>query len=882
MNNVQPPSHLDPGTYEKAFAHAPIGDALVGSDGSFLKVNPALCRLTGYPEKELLGLTFQDITHPDDLEVDLRLLNDLVAGRIDEYSLIKRYIRKDGVTVSVQLNVVKVNTDDGYFFISQIQDVTTQQQLLEQLAWTNAQREATLAALSQGVVSYTEEPEPLVFMNAAASDILGVTGDDYLQMLNDGSLPWESIGGRRLSAAEQPGQLPINAEDGNQNLFWWQRPGGTMVPLRVESQVIPTETGTGFVVVVTDISDELDSQAKEAAALQEMHRAKERFEALVEKATDAIVVIDAAGDFSYLSPVAERLFSGWKELNSTNFMLEMHPDDVAAVQHSWAELLETPGAFRVTTMRLRGPDGEWIHVESAATNHMDDPAVRGVIANMRDVTDRIRTEERIAWQAYHDVLTDLPNRAMLTERLEHALARRMRTGPDVALLFLDLDRFKHVNDHLGHDSGDQLLRVVADRLRRVTRETDTVARIGGDEFVVLLEDLDEHRTATLVVQRILMALRRDVRLGRGTVRVSTSIGIAHGRPGQSAEQLLDEADTALFRAKAEGRDRHYTYGEELRADAAQRDRAETLLREALTNGGACVHYQPVAEIATGNVRGIEALLRIPDHTGALSLPANAIDVAAEFGLLDHFTKLVIEQSCETFAALQRQGTLEGLGFLALNATAASVASAGFAGELRLALDRNGLVPEQLIIEISASSIGETDGVLRKRVVELRQQGFNISLDQYGLHGANLQQLAALPVTAVKVDRSLVGQVHESSQVLAMTDAMIRMCSALGVTTVAVGVEREEQAVALAAYGTAFAQGHFFSGPVPAEQLAQTAAGIAELCERIRQQVAAQKPQSAVRPRFDFTQPVPGTGQSSPGHQEASLAPASGAPSASSE
>lgn len=425
---------------------------------------------------------------------------------------------------------------------------------LEQASVEHEQQRCIFDALEQSV-ALTSVNGTVLLLNGAAERLLGYTAQELTDVVQSGR--WEVFreDGTLVPHDERPIRRTIaTGQPVRDEILVLHTRAGRPVTLRVATQPVHDVDGV-LTRVVTAFSD----VTAERATARELARTQARFEALVEQSTDLICLIDATGSLVYASPAAERLL-GFSDVSFLGhaFTEFLHPDDVGGVLETYQRLLKSPGAVEFVETRVATAEGGWRHMEIAATNRFDDPAVRGVVANARDVTERAETAARLVWQAFHDPLTGLANRALLLDRLGNALDRSRRSARTSALMFIDLDDFKLVNDTLGHEAGDQLLIEVADRLSSLVRVGDTVARLGGDEFIILADSLESPDEAIAIARRINTLLRQPIVLGTHELSVSASIGLAFDQEHEP-DRLLREADNALYRAKAMGKGRYEVF-----------------------------------------------------------------------------------------------------------------------------------------------------------------------------------------------------------------------------------------------------------------------------------------------------------------------------------
>jgi diguanylate cyclase (GGDEF)-like protein/PAS domain S-box-containing protein len=542
------------------------------------------------------------------------------------------------------------------------------------------------------------------------------------------------------------------------------------------------------------------------------HDREVRTRAILDHAADAILTIDLDGTVESINPAAERMFGGRvDELVGRNIGELMAPD---APGPAGAVMTGVRLGREVIGLRV---DGTTFPLELSVTEvELGDRTISTVVA--RDITERKAFERRLAHQGTHDALTGLPNRTLFMDRVAHALASAQRTRRPLAVLFCDIDRFKVVNDSLGHTAGDALLFAVASRYRSALRATDTVARFGGDEFVVLAEDLATDADAVVVAEKLATSLREPVPVGRQEIHVSASVGIAVADPETATpESLVRDADVAMYRAKARGRARHERFDADLRRQAIQRLDTESALRRGMGLDEFVVHYQPEVELASGRVVGVEALVRWdhPDH--GITAPANFLPVAEETGLIVALGEQVFEQAC-----LQAASWHDRFGNRAptmwVNVSARQLASPRLVEVVADAVAAHLPGPAALGLEITETDIVPDDDASQRTMDELSALGVRIAIDDFGTGFASLSYLWRFPAHVVKIDRAFVRRLDEERDASVLISAMIQMAHALGKTTVAEGVETEAQRAALQDLGCDAIQGYLIGKPAPGDQI----------------------------------------------------------------
>jgi diguanylate cyclase (GGDEF)-like protein/PAS domain S-box-containing protein len=560
-------------------------------------------------------------------------------------------------------------------------------------------------------------------------------------------------------------------------------------------------------------------------AEEALRESDERLRLMVQHGYDIVTIIDADALVRYVSPSVTNLM-GYEaqELEGRRGFDFVHPDDIEAVAANFARVVATPGFHAPIELRARHADGSWRWFEFAHTNMVDNPIVAGVVVNIRDITERKHAEDQLAHQALHDGLTGLPNRASLRDRLDSALNRSERRRSTLAVLFLDLDRFKVVNDSLGHSVGDQLLVAVADRLRGVLRPGDTAARLGGDEFVVFCEDLQGPLEAIGVAERIGETVAGPLSLGGREVSTTVSIGIAFpSRAHERADDLLRNADAAMYRAKDRGRDRYEVYNEDLRAWAVRRLELDQALRKALQRDELRVVYQPEVSIEDGTVVAVEALVRWHDPKRGVIMPQEFIPLAEETGLILAIGEWVLRQACRQ-AACWKQRHPESQMAVAVNLSGRQLASPQLISVVTNALTDAGLTPASLQLEITENALLDEAGAAWGTLRALRAMGLTMAVDDFGTGYSSLSHLKRLPIGVVKLDRSFIEGIGRDPADEAIVSAVIGLARALGLSVVAEGVERAEQLQELKALGCSVAQGFHLARPMTPEDLDTFLAG----------------------------------------------------------
>jgi diguanylate cyclase (GGDEF)-like protein/PAS domain S-box-containing protein len=537
---------------------------------------------------------------------------------------------------------------------------------------------------------------------------------------------------------------------------------------------------------------------------------EERFRSLVQNASDVITILDRRGTIRYVSPSTERVWGfAVEDLLGTSLLALVHPDDRAAARTHLANLLAQPGAT----------DGTWCDCEAMAVNPLEQSAVRGIVITYRDVTERKVFEEQLRHLAFHDSLSGLPNRALFLDRLERAMALAHRNLRPVAMLFLDLDNFKVVNDSLGHQAGDQLLREVAKRLQSCVRAEDTVARLGGDEFTILLAEIVQPDEVTAVADRIAQVLRAPIAINDREVFLSASIGVALSEPGRDGpSSLLCNADLAMYQAKAAGKARHALFDAGMNTRAVERLELETALRLALERSEFRVYYQPILSLANERVCEVEALIRWAHPDRGLVPPGVFIPVAEETGLIVPIGQWVLEQACRQARQWQAQRGVDRPLIVSVNLSARQFQHPDLAADIERALRATGLDPRILKLEVTESVVMQDADSATATLQQLKALGIQLAIDDFGTGYSSLASLKRLPVDTLKIDRSFVDGLGSDGQDTAIVQSVVALAKTLHLDVTAEGVATPIQAAYLRALGCDRGQGYLFARPLPADAI----------------------------------------------------------------
>jgi diguanylate cyclase (GGDEF)-like protein/PAS domain S-box-containing protein len=536
------------------------------------------------------------------------------------------------------------------------------------------------------------------------------------------------------------------------------------------------------------------------------------FRSMVISSEDLVLIFGPRGA-RYASDSVERLLGATpRELDGWGFLDRVHPEDRDIVRAT-AER----GERRTLLLRVTEARGGERHLEAQVTDLRADRHVRGIVLNARDVTERVALEQELTHQAFHDNLTGLANRALFRDHLTQALARATRSRQTLAVLLLDLDGFKQVNDSLGHDTGDMVLSAVAERFAAVTRPSDTLARLGGDEFALLTEDIDEAKAGALAT-RLLDCLTKPVTVGGRTLRLGASVGVVVQGPGaMTAADLLRRADVAMYAAKHMGRNRFELFRDEMGREVGERLGLEQDLRLGLERGEMLVHYQPEIDLASDAIVGAEALLRWTSPTRGSVPPGCFIPIAETSGFIAPLGEFVLREACRQAASWSREHRLDPRFVMWVNVSGVQLTQGGVCELVLAILEEQKLPASMLGLEITESVIVEEGPAADRAQRELQllhDRGVKVAIDDFGTGFSALGQLRRFPVDLIKVDRSFITAIHEQPKDAAITTGLINLAHALGLQAIAEGIECEEQLDVVRELGCDLAQGFLLARPMP--------------------------------------------------------------------
>ncbi len=767
---------------------------------------------------EIYGLTPDQVKPGTTLRqiVEYRIARGLYAGatpedyikerlaKFDDASVVVHHL-SDGRAISVRRQPMR-----GGGWVSTHEDITERQKLQIRLEQQNTQLDAAMNNMSQGLAMFDDE-QRLVVCNKLYAEMYGLTP----AQVRPGTTVREILQYRVTSGCYTAAEPQRFADDLLAKFGKIESEVHTLADGRVINVSQRLMVNGWRVFTHQDITERerLNTELEQNNKL--LSERTSRLQAIIDNFPGGITFLDGdlrvvlANDRARkLLDLPDRLFAdGPPSLESVfRFNAERGEYGLGNVEEQVAKRMALAKARTAHAFERERPDGTVIEVRGVPL------ADGGFVTTYMDVTERRRSQAKIVHMALHDALTDLPNRVLLNERLEHALTR-VKRGEIVAVHLLDLDHFKTVNDTLGHPAGDQLLKMVTKRLQELVRETDTVARMGGDEFAVLQVAIGQPADATALALRIIEAVSAPYTIDGQRVVIGTSVGIAVGpSDGMSPDQLIRNSDLALYRAKADGRGTYRFFGPEMDAQMQARHLMEYDLRNALPAGEFELYYQPVVNLETNEISGVEALLRWRHPEKGIILPNAFIPVAEEIGFIVPLGEWAIRQACATAAKWPSDVRI------AVNLSPIQFRNPGFVQVVLGALAASGLAADRLELEITESTLLQDSEATLSTLYQLRALGVRIAMDDFGTGYSSLSYLQSFPFDKIKIDRSFVKDIVDGVGSLNIVRAVAAMANGLGMATTAEGVETKEQLDTVRAEGCTEMQGFLFSRPVPAEEI----------------------------------------------------------------
>ncbi|MGO8863013.1 MAG: EAL domain-containing protein [Acidimicrobiales bacterium] len=800
------PVTIEDRTLTRLFDELPDVVIVLDGSGQVLWGNSRAERLFGHSLEEYAGQSALSFVHPDDIELVLRSLVSIQSKTV-------------GTTLEVRLKTTAgwslielIGAPVSWFapgaVLFSLRDLSERRRF--EVARDEVARFRSLVHNAAVITMLVSSSGRIDSVSAALTRILGYD-PELVENIPLADIVAEEDRPALAAATERASSGATAANPVIVEVRLLRHDAGGTVPFELSFvSLLHDPTVDGYVVTAHDIS------ARKTAEL-ELRTALSLLQATLDSTAEGVVVVDLAGNVTNMNG---RLAEMW------GYPSAELPRRLTPALASVVEQLVDPQGYLAKVNEL------FTHPEQEATDTVEfkdgrvfervtkpqivDGKIVGRVWSFRDSTMQARLESELSYQAFHDALTGLANKSLFTDRLNQAVARMERVRKPIAVMFLDLDNFKTVNDSLGHSMGDELLRAVAGVLTGCIRQTDTAARLGGDEFAVLIEYIEGHSDIVLLADRILAALRRPVTLGTTEVVVTASVGITFGVPGSTGEQLLRNADLAMYMAKEQGKDRYEEFRDDMHTAVVERLELEADLRRTVTSQELVVHYQPVVELETGAIVGFEALVRWQHPQRGLLQPGAFVPFAEEVGLIDVIDRFVLAEACAQLRLWEQQELVTSDVTMSVNLSAHELADTATVEMVAEALATTKIEPSNLVLEITESAVMQDTGVVVQNLHALKELGVRIALDDFGTGYSSLAYLEQFPIDVLKIDRSFVVALDDDQYPVGLAQAIIHIAETLGHVTIAEGVESALQATRLRQLGCLLAQGYHLAMPLDTE------------------------------------------------------------------
>ena len=792
--------------FREIFESSASGIAVVNLEGYLKVTNFAIQHMLGYSADELAGMEFTDFTHPDDANKNWQLQLDLISGKIDHYKLDKRFIRKNGdmFWASVNVSAVRDEQNKHHSIISILEDITDRKNIENKLEKSTAQFKAIFNAISDAAV-FVDTNRHIVMINPSVTDNFGYNLDELQGKSSE--VLYENVEDYQLLAHSR---FNIDA-NANSQLYemTYRRKDGTVFIGETQGTKVEDEHGDviGFIGIFRDISERKKTE-------QRLRLSQKIFEDTAKSilVTDTnSIVIDANDAFCDMTGYTRAELIG-----QTPKLLQSGRHSNQFYRKMWYALKET-GYWKGEIWDQKKNGDEFPAWSTISVVKDQDGKPINYVAILSDITEIKQSEKRLEYLAHYDHLTKLPNRMLFNDRLNMAIARAQRHNEKLAVMYIDLDGFKQVNDSLGHKSGDNLLIDVANRLSKCIRDEDSISRLGGDEFAIIVSDLGDIDFLHILSKRIRSELAISLSYEGREIRVTGSIGVAiFPSNGTDEETLLRHADQAMYYAKQLGKNTYQFFDPTIKADILNRINMGSDLRSAIKNDEFFILFQPKYDMKKNRVVGVEALVRWRHPERGVLLPEEFIPFAEDSDLIIAIGQKVIDL---VFHQAQRWNAMGSNALpIAINISAREFRYYSFVENIQNMLKETNLPANLIELEVTESLLMENIENTIFMLHQLKDIGFRISIDDFGTGYSSLSYLKKLPVDTLKIDRSFVTDISDSSDDREIISAILSMANSLNLHVIAEGVENIEQLNFLHSNCCNEIQGYLLSKPVPFDQL----------------------------------------------------------------
>ena len=793
---------------EDIISNISVGIYIV-QNGKFVYVSPLFQKFSGYSYADLAGTNPLDYLQPDEREVVRRkAIKSLKAQSSDAYEY--RFTRKNGEVMWVLERITPILFKGKSAGLGSFMDITERKKM-EETIHQSEERYRTILDEMEGAYFEVDLSGHFTFVNDANFHHVGYSREELIGANFQGQVAKEDVETvynafnkiYRTGKSERGIFYKVMRKDGTTGF--------------AETSGFPLRNQKGKIVGFRGVARDITQRKRVEEALRQ---SEERYRTIIEEMEEWYFETDLAGNITFFNNVlANVLGYSQKDLTGLNFRSLIRKEESEAVYKLFNLVFKTGKPTKNILHEYLRTDGTATSAEFSIFPKIDEEGkVCGFRGIGHDITERKRAEEKIHYLATHDALTGLPNRLMFSQLLNHAIQSAKRYKRQFAVFFIDLDRFKIINDTLGHEAGDQLLQEIAACLKQKLRAVDVVARLGGDEFVILIEEVNDSIQVATVAHNILTSIIKPINIVGQECRITASIGICmYPKDAEDEQSLMKNADIAMYLAKEEGKNNYQFYSEDIQTKSLERLSIETNLRFALDRNEFSLHYQAKLDFKTNAITGVEALLRWQNPSLGSVTPTQLIPVAEETGLIISIGKWVMKTACAQNVAWQQQGLPAVC--MAVNLSLRQLTDDNLIDDIRTALDDSGMEPNLLELEITESMVMHNPARMISVLAKIKSMGVRLSIDDFGTGYSSLAQIKNFPIDTLKVDRSFIRNVPKDAEDKAITKAIIALGKTLSLTVVAEGVETEEQMNFLRDHSCDEMQGYYFSKPIVPEQFA---------------------------------------------------------------
>ena len=777
--------------------------------GKFVYVSPLFQKLSGYSYADLADTKPVDYIHPDDREViRKKAINNLKGKSSDAYGY--RFTKKNSEVMWAWEMVTSITYKGELAALGSFMDITERKKMEETIHHSEERYRTILDEMADAYFE-VDLAGNYTFVNDAVCRHLGFSREELIGTSFRGQMAKEEF----EKVYKAFGNIYITGKperDIRYKIIHKDETTGF-----AEMTGFPLKNQQGEIVGFRGIGRDITKRRQMEEALRQ---SEERYRTIIQEMQEWYFETDLTGNVTFFNDIfAIVLGYSQEELTGLNFQSFVKKEETDSVYRLFNHVFKTGKPTRNFPYDFIHPDGAVTSAEFSIFPKRDkEDNVCGFRGVGHDITKRKLAEEKIQYMATHDALTGLPNRMMFSQLLNHAIKSAKRYTRQFAVLFIDLDRFKIINDTMGHEAGDQLLQEIATRLKQALRAVDVAARLGGDEFVILIEEISDLSHVATVAHKILTSVIKPLTIMEQECRITASIGISiYPKDAEDEQSLMKNADMAMYLAKEEGKNNYQFYSEDIQSKSLEHRSIEANLRFALERNELSLHYQAKVDFKTNVITGVEALLRWQNPYLGSVTPTQFIPVAEETGLIVSIGRWVMRTACAQNVAWQQQGLPPVC--MAVNLSPRQLTDDNLIDDIRMALHDSGMAPNLLELEITESMVMHNPTRMISVLAKIKSMGVRLAIDDFGTGYSSLAQIKHFPIDTIKVDRSFIRNIPQDAEDKAITEAIIAMGKTLSLTVVAEGVETIEQLNFLKEHSCDEMQGFYFSKPILPEQFA---------------------------------------------------------------